>query len=201
MKIRLLSFIFGVVFWVTSCNVTQYTTIEYKPAPKKYGYNLTVPLKFERTCIMAENDYCYMFEYSNVDSTSATIYIHYCPLSFLVDVVPDLVRKFYGDSVFCKYYDAELSEEDSPTLYPLYNQQTIDSVLRSLECSDTLIFWGNDDLYAWKEIRIDNKIAVGYFNVPIKKSKMFDKTLFSLQLTDSTRAIDSYRNEIINGGD
>ncbi len=118
-----------------------------------------------------------------------------------MDVVPDLVRKFYGDSVFCKYYDAELSEEDSPTLYPLYNQQTIDSVLRSLECSDTLIFWGNDDLYAWKEIRIDNKIAVGYFNVPIKKSKMFDKSLFSLQLTDSTRAIDSYRNEIINGGD
>ena len=149
---------------------------------------------------MAENDYCYMFEYYNVDSFPATIYVHYFPMSFLVDEVSELVRIFYGDSVFCSYYNADVSDEESFVFQPLHIQQLIDSVLRSLDISDTVILGGNDDLYAWEEIRVNNKIVVGYFNVPVQKRKLFNKALFSLRKEDCTSSIDEYRKEMMEEG-
>ena len=187
---------FIMLLFAGSCNYTQYVTVHYKPSSNKEGYTLSIPKNFQRTCLLAQNDYCYMFTYKNDDSSSATIYIHYFPMSFLVDEVPYLVRLFYGDSIFCKYYDAELDEEDTLKLQPFCNGQVIDNVFHSLENIDTLILGGRDDVYAWKEIRIKNRIVVGYYNVPVQKCELFNRALFSLQSFDTTQAVDDYRKEM-----
>lgn len=197
MNCKSLLSVFLILLFAVSCKHSQYATVNYKPFLKKEGYSISIPKKFQRMCLIAENDYCYMFTYKSADTSLATIYIHYYPISFLVDEASFLVRKFYGDSVFCKYYDSDLDEEDILAHKPLYNEQMIDSVSHLLGHSDTLILEGKDDVYAWKEIRINNRIVVGYYNVPIRKCELFDRALFSLQLLDSTHDVDDYRKMIL----
>lgn len=189
---RFKSLLFFLLFF-SSCSSYQTTTITYKPLKKKIGYVMEVPANFIQGCIFAENDYCYEYIYNNKDFDSAIIYIHYYPMSCIIDEVAENVRFFYGDSLFCKLCYAYLDEEDMSAHQPLYNQHIIDSVSRSIANSDTLTLVGKDGSTAWKEIRIKNTIVIGYFNVPIRKCKLFDKALFTLQPIDSIDFVDEYR--------
>ena len=196
MKSKLLIFFFG--FFVFSCSSYQYSTITYKPFSKRLGYTLDIPANFIQRGLFAENDYCYEYFYNHKDFFSAIIYIHYYPMSFLIDEVSENVRIFYGDSVFCKLYDVDLDEEEAPSSQPLHNQHIIDRVLQLTTCPDTLTLSGKNDSIAWKEIRIKNTIVIGYFNVPVRKRKLFDKALSSLRTIDSTDYIDEYRKKMMS---
>jgi len=186
--------------FVSSCKIPQYVNVIYKPLISKEGYRISIPEKFQRGCRMIQNDYCYMFKYDSFDSLLATIYIHHYPMTFCIGETYDLVRFFYGDSLFCHYYRADLSEEDTLPCQGIYSQYIIDSVFRSLESSDTIVLGGDDGSLAWKEVRIAKKVVVGYFNVPVRKRELFDKAIWSLQPFDSTDYIDDYRKLLISDG-
>ena len=142
----------------------------------------------------------YMFEYAVTGSSPASLYIHHYPMTFDLEETADLVRAFYGDSVFCHYYRADLDEEDTMAGQPLLSQYVIDSVFRSLDCSDTIVLGGDDGLRAWKEVRVAKRVVVGYFNVPVRKRELFDRAIWSLQPFDSTDYIDDYRKHLMSDG-
>lgn len=200
MNRRLLVVALLMVLLASSCKFPQYVNVIYKPHTSKKGYCISIPEKFQRSCCMIQNDYCYMFKYGAIGSSPATIYIHHYPMTFDVEEPADLVRAFYGDSVFCHYYRADLDEEDTLPCQPMHSQYIIDSVFRSLDYSDTIVLGGNDGTSAWKEIRIAKKIVVGYFNVPVQKRKLFEKAIWSLQPFDSTGYIDDYRKKLMSEG-
>lgn len=141
-----------------------------------------------------------MFEYAAIDSSHATIYMHHYPMTFSIEEPSDLVRVFYGDSLYCHYYHAELGEEDTLPCQGIYSQYIIDSVFRSLESSDTIVLGGDDGSLAWKEVRIAKKVVVGYFNVPVRKRKLFERAIWSLQPFDSTGYIDDFRKKLMSDG-
>ena len=201
MKGRLLFIaILSMVLLVASCKFPQYVNVIYKPLISKKGYYICIPDNFRRSCYMIQNDYCYMFEYAVTGSSPATLYIHHYPMTFDLEETADLVRAFYGDSVFCHYYRADLDEEDTMAGQPLLSQYVIDSVFRSLDCSDTIVLGGDDGLRAWKEVRVAKKVVVGYFNVPVRKRELFDRAIWSLQPFDSTDYIDDYRKHLMSDG-
>ena len=187
------------VLLVASCKFPQCVNVIYKPLISKKGYCISIPDNFRRSCLMIQNDYCYMFEYDTVGSSHATIYIHYYPMTFCVGETYDLVRIFYGDSLFCHYYRADIGEDTQPC-QPMHNQYVIESAFRSLKSSDTIVLEGNDGLLAWKEVRIAKKVVVGYFNVPVRKRELFDRAIWSLQPFDSTGYIDDYRKHLMSDG-
>lgn len=197
---RLLVIALLIILLVASCKVPQYVNVIYKPLISEKGYRISIPGKFQRGCLMIQNDYCYTFKYDSVGSSQATIYIHRYPMTFCVRETYDLVRVFYGDSLFCRYYRADLGEEDTLPYQPMHSQYIIDSVSRSLESSDTIVLGGDDGTLAWKEVRIAKKVVVGYFNVPVRKRELFDGAIWSLQPFDSTGYIDDFRKQLISEG-
>lgn len=200
MNRRLLVITLLIILLVASCKFPKYVNVIYKPLISEEGYRINIPEKFQRGCRMIQNDYCYMFKYDLVGSSQATIYIHRYPMTFCIRETYDLVRVYYGDSLFCHYYRADLGEEDTLPCQPMYSQYIVDSVSRSLESSDTIVLGGNDGSLAWKEVRIAKKVVVGYFNVPVRKRELFDRAIWSLQPFDSTGYIDIFRKQLISDG-
>ena len=200
MNRRLLVIALLIVLLASSCSLPQYVNVIYKPLISEEGYRINIPEKFQRTCVMAQDDYCYMFNYDSVGSSQATIYIHRYPMTFCIRETYDLVRVYYGDSLFCHYYRADLGEEDTLPCQPMHSQYIIDSVFRSLESSDTIVLGGNDGTLSWKEVRIAKKVVVGYFNVPVRKRELFDRAIWSLQPFDTTGYIDDFRKQLMSEG-
>lgn len=200
MNHRLLIIALLILLLVSSCKFPKYVNVIYKPLISKEGYCISIPEKFQRTCVMAQSDYCYMFEYDSVGSLQATIYIHRYPMTFCIRETYDLVRVFYGDSLFCHYYRADLGEEDTLSSQPMHSQYIIDSVFRSLDSSDTIVLGGDDGSFAWKEVRIAKKVVMGYFNVPVRKRELFERAIWSLQPFDSTGYIDDFRKLLMSEG-